>query len=112
MPHQLDFTIAEDAKALGIILSKDHANRDIPNWSSDAMRYFKEFLEQIGSRAFMAEEVRAFAKSNGLVDAPSARAWGGVIIRAKGTGLIIFKGTKQTSNPTARRCFAGLWQKA
>lgn len=111
MQAQLDFTAAENSKNAGMLLAEEHANRKISGWSNAATSYLKGFLS-IHSEPFLAEEVREYAKVNGLEDAPSQRAWGGVMTRAARAGIIKNIGFRLTTNPVAHRTPATLWCKA
>ena len=111
MHTQLDFTIAEDAKRIGMLLSEDNANLRTPGWSDMAMGFLMDFLDT-RTDSFLAEEVRAYASDRGLDAPPSNRAWGGVMARASRNGLIRSVGFALTSNPLAHNTPATLWEKA
>lgn len=93
-------------------MAEEHANRKISGWSNAAMSYLRSFLSERGFVSFLTEEVREYAKAHGLEDAPSQRAWGGVMTRASRAGIIRSMGYGLTTNPTAHRTPATLWRKA
>lgn len=112
MHTQMDFTVAENARDLGMMIAEDNANRKVTGWSNMAMSYLRGYLSMHGTTPFLAEEVREYAKAHGLEDAPSNRAWGGVMTRASRAGLIKSVGFRLTTNPLAHRTPATLWAKA
>lgn len=112
MQTQIDFSAAENAKQLGMIAAEENANKKITGWSNSAMSYLEGYLSIRGSEPFLAEDVREYAKMHGMEDAPSQRAWGGVMARAARLGIIKSKGFRLTTNPSAHRTPATLWAKA
>jgi hypothetical protein len=57
---------------------------------------------------FQVEDVRASCA--GVVpEAPSARAWGGIIVRARRAGLVKKVGTDSVRNPNANCAIATVW---
>jgi hypothetical protein len=56
----------------------------------------------------MTEDVREASKHQ-LSEPPSARAWGGIIVKAVKCGLIYRKGFRNVSNVKAHRTPASLW---
>lgn len=99
---------AERLKQLGIARAIDNAEKAAPGWTSEALSFVREYARL--HAVFMAEEVRAFAHGQGLPLPPSARAWGGVIIKAAKSGLLKKVGTGTVSNARAHKCFASRWQ--
>lgn len=93
----------------GIARAEDHAERESPGWSDRALGMLRQYAAEIGGR-FQAEDVRAFAKARGLEDAPSARAWGGVIVRARRMGVIKFVGYENVKNKLAHATPAAVWE--
>ena len=72
------------------------------------MTHFYRFL-QSRITPFLCEEVRLYAEANGLPQAPSNRAWGGIILNAKKIGWIKHLGYSQVKNPRAHMANASLW---
>ena len=91
----------------GIQKAVDHAEQRVPSWKEKALTLLKEYPQE----RFMAEEVREWAKSRGLEDPPSKRAWGGVIVKAQKTGLIFHVGYGKVKNPKAHRTPASIWRR-
>lgn len=112
MQQEIDFSPAENGKQAGMLLAEDNANRKISGWSNSAMSYLVGFLSMRGNEPFLAEDVREYAKAHGLEDAPSQRAWGGVMTRASRKGIIRSVGFGLTTNPAAHRTPATRWCKA
>lgn len=109
---QFDLMNAEDLRDMGMHQAETNANKNVPGWSEMALSYLKGFLSLQGERAFLAEDVREYALSNGLAEPPSERAWGGVITRASRSKLIKAVGFQLTKNPKSHCTPARLWQKA
>ena len=97
--------LSDFLKNQGMKRASDHAERHYPDWKERALDYLKRFP---WSR-FMAEDVRTWAYQNGLPEAPSGRAWGAVIVRARKLGLIKFDGHQNVSNPRAHSTPAAVW---
>jgi len=91
----------------GIQKAINHADEIIPNWSDSAFNYLKKYIKS--HKQFMAEDVR-IASRKFIPEPPSARAWGGVIIRANKLGLIKHIGYKNVSNEKAHRTPASVWK--
>lgn len=82
-------------------------------WQNEAYRLLKQFVKTSDPfRVFLVEDVRAFAKDQGLPDPPSNRAWGGIVVKAKKEGVVKQVGYSQVKNPTAHKANAALWQSA
>jgi hypothetical protein len=99
---------ASDLKLQGMSDAIAHADHVYEGWSDDAYALLKEFVS-IARGQFMCEDIRAYAHIKGLPDAPSGRAWGGLICRAKREGLIKSTGYSQVKNPRAHQANASLW---
>jgi hypothetical protein len=107
---QLNFLEALEAKERGINQALTHAEQVIPEWKERAYKALEIFVRCYPG-SFMAEQVREFAEENGLPQAPSNRAWGGIIRRAAMEGLIKRAGFGTVSNVRAHSCFASVWIK-
>lgn len=93
---------------LGQQLAIENANDKVPEWSELAFNFLKEYIKK--HDVFMAENIRSAAK--GIVpDAPSARAWGGIMCKAKFEKLIVKIGIQSVKNPQAHSANANLWQR-
>lgn len=95
----------------GIQKARDTAEAVNPGWNQLAYDLLKRFLRDHNG-PFLAEEVRSFAAMEDFPLPPSNRAWGGIMIRAVKSGLIVRDGYGQVSNPKAHACFASVWKKA
>ncbi len=71
----------------GIAAAVEHADRDIPDWSDQALTLVR-FYAAASLREFMAEDVREWAYASGLPPPPDGRAWGAVMQRARWFGYI------------------------
>ena len=100
--------LGETLKQQGMERSITSADNKIEDWSVSAFNFLMAFLAE-SEGEFMAEDVREYAKSRGLEDPPSKRAWGSIIIKAKKQGLIGFVRLSQVSNPKAHRANASVW---
>lgn len=102
----------EQLKLNGIQQALDSAERLVPDWGNIAFDFFKSYLNTLApGQSFMIEEVRE--KSKGIVPEPfSKRAWGGIVVRAKNSRLIVSVDISKVTNPKAHRCWASKWQKA
>lgn len=98
---------AIEARDRGIALALDNADAANEKWSDKAL----QFLRLYPSHEFQTEQVRAWATEQGLPVPPNARAWGGVIARARRMNLIVSTGYKNVSNPLAHGTPAAVWQK-
>jgi hypothetical protein len=107
---ELDWCQAHINRDNGIKVAVLNADSHSEKWSEDALFWLKQYIKS-HDRPFQAEEVRVFAHSNGLKPPPSARAWGGVILKAASLDLIKKIDIKATSGTTAHSCFASVWEK-
>lgn len=109
---QMDFIAnASTLRDMGMQQAEDNANRKVDGWSEIAMSHLKAFLSERGPLPFMAEDVRLFALKGGLEQPPSERAWGGIMTKAFCKGLIKKVGLGPTSNPSAHKANATIWQR-
>jgi len=112
MQTQTDFLTAPDLRDFGMQQALDNANRQIEEWSEEAMDYLKSFLQERGTEPFQAEDFRFWAIKKGINHPPTWRAIGGIFTRARRCGLISFLRIEPTSNPPAHCANASLWVKA
>lgn len=118
MSIQLDIlTLIEEAKAnrdAGIAKALENADQAAPyNWSDKAYNYAKEYIlnKHVGAR-FQVEDIRMQAEQERKVmPPPSARAWGGIIVKIRNEKLIMAIGTEPVINPKAHRANATVWVK-
>lgn len=99
-----------DLRDKGMNQAIQHADEVNEHWSEKAYSFLQSFLTYTKGE-FMAEEVR-IASMHVLPEPPSKRAWGGVIAKAKRSGLIVHAGFKSVSNPKAHNTPASVWRKA
>lgn len=104
----IDLMTADVLADQGINRAVDHADRRSPNWSARAF----DILTQYASInfEFMTEDVRHWAHKLGLPEAPSARAWGAIALRACRENIIRKQGYRKTQNPLAHGTPATLWR--
>src|SRR3990167_10463853 len=102
----------------GIQKAINHANQVTPKWAEMAYECLLSYLRHSPcSFTFMAEDVRDFSTRHypficdGLSEPPSLRAWGGIMRKAKGAGVIRAIGTRKVSNTKAHCANATLWIK-
>ena len=86
----------------------DHANKVHENWSDQAMDLFFKFIRNRRT-PFMGEEFRSYCVEHNLPIPPSLRAFGGILRRASGMGIIVSIGTQRVVNPKAHCANANLW---
>lgn len=80
---------AATARDTGMALALDKADRDQEGWSTDAMVAVRTYVALHRGQSFLAEQLRAWAESTGIVAAAeNERAWGAVMRRAAKEGLI------------------------
>lgn len=112
MADLLDFmgarTNAQELAEDGIARAVEHADSIDAGWSE--MAYAKLEQYAFSHFEFMTEDVRKWAHSLGLEQAPSARAWGAVALRGAREGLIVKVGYRKTQNPLAHSTPATVWQ--
>lgn len=102
---QLSLLDAIESRNAGIKTAVDHADHKIKSWQDRAY----SFLLAYSKPCFQVEEVRQAAE--GIVpEAPNARAWGGIILRAAKAGKVERIGFKNTSNVKAHRTPASVWR--
>ena len=96
---------------VGIDVSEAKANRDKAGWSADAMHGLELYCLAHDDKEFLAEDVREWTSSMGLVEEPeNGKAWGGVFQRAARHGLIMRTGyARAKSSNLAPKC---LWRAA
>lgn len=87
MESQLSLSFAKRGRDNAMAHVEGKANRECPGWSDDAHGFLLDYLDNVGDRPFMTEDVRL--ASAGKVDEPhDTRAWGGVIRRAVSAGIL------------------------
>jgi len=87
----------------------DAADRRDPNWTEQAFRAFKDFINLFPERKFTTEDVR-LAAVNSVPPPKDGRAWGQIVLKAKREGLIKPVGYRgvESSNGSPKV----LWQRA
>lgn len=102
-PATVEKLVRQEAVKLmdeGIKKSLAHADKVNDGWSDLAYGFLVKFIK--GHRQFTNEEIRSASK--GIVpEPPSNCAWGGVMVRAKRSGIIEKAGYVTSKNP-ARHC--------
>lgn len=103
---ELDFNKANSWAKDGINRAVLGADNQCPGWSEEAFEFVKRFSMINKGQEFMAEDIRAWAYSNGLPRPSHERAWGGVIIRSTKIGAIRVIGRRRTANVNAHNAWA------
>ena len=103
---QLDIFLSQNLRDKGIQQAINHADQVKPLWSEQAYNCLLNYIRY--NDEFMTEDVREASKHQ-LSEPPSARAWGGIIVKAVKCGLIYRKGFRNVSNVKAHRTPATLW---
>lgn len=105
--QQLDLFKSIQLRDKGIEQAIDNAEATHDNWGDLAYSFLIGYA--MLHTQFMAEDVRV--SSIGIVpEPPSKRAWGGVFVRAKKSGLIKSVGFGCVKNPKAHRTPATVWE--
>jgi hypothetical protein len=97
------------AKNDGIQRATDHAEAVSPGWNEQCYQLLLKFLSNHAG-PFMAEDFRAYCALLDFDLPPSARAFGGVIVRARIAGIIEKVGYRNVRNVKAHATPATLWQ--
>lgn len=84
----MNHLIAAARRDAGIEQAEDHANAVENNWSITAYSHLEAFCRARRGEKFMVEDLRAFAEARGFTSPTTEKAWGAVIRRAAGNGLI------------------------
>ena len=106
----LDFySTGEQLRDAGIQRLADTAESLSPGWSDKAYEILLDYLKT-GPREFMTEDVREYAAMIDFTAPASKRAWGGVMVRAKGNKLIEAIGIGSVKNPRAHCANATIWR--
>lgn len=113
-PDLFDAPTGEELRDAGIQQAIDHAEEVEPGWKDQAYehleRYINDYLPRLRLDEFMAEEARLWSHEQGLSRPPTARAWGGVFLKASKRGLIQKIGTRTVKNPAAHCANAAVWK--
>jgi hypothetical protein len=107
MTNQLDLFQSRKNRDNGIERAIEHANRVNGNWSEQAYQFLLEYIKD--REEFITEDVRQAAIDH-VPQPPNQKAWGGVIVRAKKSGLITRKGYVSRKNPIAHCATVTLWE--
>jgi len=94
----------------GIARSTRHANRVTPGWGDIAYAFLVDWIAH--GRAFIAPEVRKAFERAGHQPAPTAQAWGGVLLRARNAGLIRYVGAITYGDETMHTQTVRQWVQA
>lgn len=110
---QQDLFTGTELRDRGIEKAVDHANQEVENWSEEAYRFLKNFIEaskQSRVYTFMTEQARKESAYFNIKEPPSCRAWGGIVLRAAKEGLIRKVGFGKVTNPKAHCTPATVWE--
>lgn len=78
---------AEDKRDQGIALVAENADVKNEGWSIRALDYFEQFCVE-APETFMVEDARDWCYGQGLDKPHDDRAWGAIVRRASGKGII------------------------
>jgi hypothetical protein len=92
----------------GIARAENKTERGDPGWKDRAMDFLNLYRPP---GAFMAEQFREWAYSQGLSKPASERCWGGVFQRASREGLLQQAGFGVLQTPGQHKCPGRLWRK-
>ena len=100
-------------KQAGIEQALVHAEDVSPQWRNKAFNALTEYLrEHPKGYLFQVEDFRKWALLNEKIqDPPSARAYGGIIVRAANQSIIRRDGFASTKSKTAHGAVAAQWRK-
>jgi hypothetical protein len=103
---------AEQNRDKGIARAVNHAEAIMGDWFDKASVMMLLFMKQNPGKAFMAEQVRAWAEDCGMPKPPDNRAWGGVFISASKANVIRSIGYKRQESATCHCSPKNVWKKA
>jgi len=83
-----EVSVSRVLRDVGMQRAADHADRVEEGWSDRAHGFLVDYVAANRGRAFMAEDIRASAESEGLPPPPDNRAWGSVVSRAVRASII------------------------
>lgn len=84
----LSSELADEAGITGALLAASHADREIHNWSDDALSFFELYAQQKPD-GFLTEDVRTWAEKMGFPPPPDERAWGHIAKKAAKAGVVV-----------------------
>lgn len=106
----IDMNQSRQNRDEGIKNAVSHADAEIKEWSSKAYTFFiDQYLKHNVDGHFKAEDVRDYAQQVKFPLPPHARAWGGIMIKAKKDGFIEKVGIGPVRNAKAHCANAGTW---
>lgn len=107
MESQLNPKKGTELRDIGIERSLANAEDKNENWANEAYSFLLRYSKD--NKVFMAEEVRV-ASEGTVPEPPSKRAWGGIFLSARKSGLIKAIGFGSVKNPKAHRTPATIWE--
>jgi hypothetical protein len=94
----------------GIARAVQHADQEYSTWSARAYNALKRYVNEHRGKSFAMEDVRLWAESTGIIEAPpDPRAWGGIAQKAFRSGLISKNGYRPHRNPSRHRAPSSVW---
>lgn len=107
MNTQLNIFEGERLRDKGITQAVTHADYQNEKWSENAYTFLLRYIRN--NKEFMTEDARN--ASLGIIpEPPSARAWGGIIVKAAKNGLIERIGYRNVKNSKAHCTPAAVWR--
>ena len=91
----------------GMKAASDHAEAVEQGWNDRAFAMLRQYASRHSE--FMGEDVRVWAKNQGLPDPPDKRAWGSVIQRGARSNLISCVRYENTKIPPAHAAPRAVW---
>jgi len=106
----LPFT-GQQLATIGAQMALDSANQDSIAWGDECFKLLQAYIRLHGSgHQFQAEDARLYCEANKLTEPPSKRAYGGLIRKLKGKGLIKWVGVGPVLNYRAHMANAAIWE--
>lgn len=97
----------EELRDIGIAQAVGHAESKHEGWADAAFSFLLSYMRE--HHEFMGEDVRN-ASYGHVPEAPSNRAWGGIMRRAAKEGLIYRIGFQSVKNPKAHCAPCSVWK--
>lgn len=106
--------LVETLADTGATLAASHADREIDDWTDQAIKIFQLFSMRCkeDGETFMTEQVRAWAEKCGLPPPPDNRAWGYVARQCARKGWVKAKGFGKQESVSCHGSPKTIWEAA
>jgi hypothetical protein len=95
---------------IGAQVAANHAESISPDWNEAALNALRFYLAFNGSREFMTEDFRQWARVMKMVsDPPDDRAFGNTILKAQKLGMIVHVGYAKVKKPGSHAGPKSVW---